>query len=297
MGKIEGDNPPLYKNLKNYNMMKKNIINYQLLFLFSFFCTLGYCQDKNFHIYVCFGQSNMEGHSKFEDQDTLVNNRFYSLQAVDCPDLNRKKGEWYLAKPPITRCNTGLTPADYFGRTLVENLPDSIRIGIINVSIGGCHIQLFDKDSVTNYVHRAPNWMKGMLASYDNNPYDRLVEMGKIAQQTGVIKGILLHQGESNTGDQDWPNKVSRVYHNLLKDLALREEETPLLAGELLAADQGGKCASMNTIIQTLPQTLRNAHIVSSKDCEGVADGLHFSAAGYRQLGINYAKVALALKP
>ncbi|CDS91976.1 sialate O-acetylesterase [Sphingobacterium faecium] len=277
--------------------MKINTLKHKFILFFLFFQTFGYAQDKNFHIYVCFGQSNMEGHSKFEDQDTLVNNRFYSLQAVDCPDLNRKKGEWYLAKPPITRCNTGLTPADYFGRTLVENLPDSIRIGIINVSIGGCHIQLFDKDSVTNYVHRAPNWMKGMLASYDNNPYDRLVEMGKIAQQTGVIKGILLHQGESNTGDQDWPNKVSRVYHNLLKDLALREEETPLLAGELLAADQGGKCASMNTIIQTLPQTLRNAHIVSSKDCEGVADGLHFSAAGYRQLGINYAKVALALKP
>lgn len=292
----EGKTSSLYKILIHKNM-KINTLKYKFILLFLFFQTFGYAQDKNFHIYVCFGQSNMEGHSKFEDQDTLVNNRFHSLQAVDCPDLNRKKGEWYLAKPPITRCNTGLTPADYFGRTLVENLPDSIRIGIINVSIGGCHIQLFDKDSVTNYVHRAPNWMKGMLASYDNNPYDRLVEMGKIAQQTGVIKGILLHQGESNTGDQDWPNKVSRVYHNLLKDLALREEETPLLAGELLAADQGGKCASMNNIIQTLPQTLRNAHIVSSKDCEGVADGLHFSVAGYRQLGINYAKVALALKP
>lgn len=292
----EGKMFPLYKII-TYKNMKINTLKSIFILLFLFFQTLGYAQDKNFHIYVCFGQSNMEGHSKFEDQDTLVNHRFYSLQAVDCPDLNRKKGEWYLAKPPITRCNTGLTPADYFGKTLVENLPDSIRIGIVNVSIGGCHIQLFDKDSVTNYVHRAPNWMKGMLAAYDNNPYDRLVEMGKIAQQSGVIKGILLHQGESNTGDQDWPNKVSRVYHNLLKDLGLQEEKTPLLAGELLAADQGGKCASMNTIIQTLPQTLKNAHVASSKDCEGVADGLHFSTAGYRQLGINYAKIVLALKP
>lgn len=277
--------------------MKKRTLKFKFLLLFLFFCTLGYAQDKNFHIYLCFGQSNMEGHSKFEDQDTLGNNRFYSLQAVDCPDFNRKKGEWYLAKPPITRCNTGLTPADYFGKTLAENLPDSIRIGIINVSIGGCHIQLFDRDSVTNYVEKAPNWMKGMLAAYDNNPYDRLVEMAKIAQQSGVIKGILLHQGESNTGDQDWPNKVSQVYHNLLKDLALQEEKTPLLAGELLAADQGGRCASMNTIIHTLPQTLKNAHIVSSKDCGGVADGLHFSVAGYRKLGINYAQVMLGLKP
>ncbi|MDH5826916.1 sialate O-acetylesterase [Sphingobacterium faecium] len=274
--------------------MKKNTLKFQFLLLLLLFCTPGYAQDKNFHIYLCFGQSNMEGHSKFEDQDTLSNNRFYSLQAVDCPELSRKKGEWYVAKPPITRCNTGLSPADYFGKTLTENLPDSIRIGIINVSIGGCHIQLFDKDSVTNYVEKAPNWMKGILAAYDNDPYTRLVDMAKIAQQTGVIKGLLLHQGESNKGDQDWPNKVNRVYDNLLKDLNLRSEETPLLAGELLAADQGGKCASMNTIIGTLPQTIPNAHIVSSKDCEGVADGLHFSAKGYRTLGRRYAELILS---
>lgn len=120
--------------------------------------------------------------------------------------------------------------------------------------------------------------------------------MAKIAQQTGVIKGILLHQGESNTGDKDWPNKVKRVYDNLIAELSLDTEKTPLLAGELLAAEYGGKCASMNAIINTLPQTIPTAHVVSSADCEGIPDGLHFSAAGYRQLGKNYAKTFLNIQ-
>lgn len=253
-----------------------------------------FSQDKNFHIYLCFGQSNMEGHGKYETQDTMSNKRFRVLQTVNCPEINREKGKWYDSQPPITRCNTGLTPADYFGKTLAENLPDSIVIGVINVSVGGCHIQLFDKDSVNNYVANAPNWMKGMLASYNNNPYNHLIEMAKLAQKSGVIKGVLLHQGESNTGDIDWPNKVNTVYQNLLTDLSLQAATTPLLAGELLSAKYEGKCASMNEIINKLPQTIPNAHIVSSKNCEGIADGLHFSPAGYRQLGKNYAKVLLS---
>ena len=57
-----------------------------------------------------------------------------------------------------------------------------------------------------------------MAREYDNDPYGRLVEMAKKAQQQGVIRGILLHQGESNTGQQDWPLKVKKVYERLLSD-------------------------------------------------------------------------------
>ncbi|MDF2474595.1 MAG: sialate O-acetylesterase [Sphingobacterium sp.] len=278
-------------------MHKKN--SSFLLFLLTMLCcltvTATFAQNKNFHIYLCFGQSNMEGHGQFESQDTISVSRFYALQAVDCPEMGRKSGQWYQAKPPITRCHTGLTPADYFGKTLVDNLPDTIAIGVINVSIGGCHIQLFDQDSTANYVARAPAWMKPMLAAYDNNPYKRLVALAKIAQQKGVIKGILLHQGESNTGDRGWPDKVKKVYENLLNDLDLKADAVPLLAGELLSAKEGGKCASMNSIIQALPSTLATAHVVSSARCQGGGDGLHFSPAGYRQLGKNYATCMLEL--
>lgn len=80
-------------------------------------------QGANFYIFLCFGQSNMEGNARVEAQDSTVDNRFQVIEAVNCPNLDREKGKWYAAVPLLCRCRTGLTPADYFGRTTVENLP------------------------------------------------------------------------------------------------------------------------------------------------------------------------------
>jgi len=252
-------------------------------------------QNKKFYVYLCIGQSNMEGNAKFEPQDTIVNKRFQVLEAVDCDNLNRKKGEWYTAVPPLSRCTTGLTPADYFGREMIANLPEDVKVGVINVAVGGCKIELFDKDNYESYVSTSPQWLKSMVAQYDGNPYARLVEMAKIAKKDGVIKGILLHQGESNTNDTLWTKKVKLVYDNLLKDLNLKAESTPLLAGEVVNADQGGICASMNKIIATLPETIPNSYVISSSGCPDVADNLHFSAEGYRMLGKRYASKMLEI--
>ncbi|MBB6239583.1 hypothetical protein HDC90_004241 [Pedobacter sp. AK013] len=267
------------------------------LLLASLLCNSekSYAQGPKLYVFLSFGQSNMEGNAPFEPQDTTVDNRFSVLQAVDCVELGRKKGNWYTAKPPLCRCKTGLTPMDYFGRTLLDSLPKDVRIGIINVAIGGCKIELFDKDNYQTYTATAPEWMKSALDAYGGNPYGRLVELAKIAQQSGIIKGILLHQGESNTGDQEWPKKVKVVYEHLIRDLNLNPTSTPLLAGEVVHADQGGTCASMNKIIATLPTIISNAHIISSAGCTAAADHLHFNAQGYRMLGERYAKTMLSL--
>ena len=277
--------------------MKINTKTNLLLFIGLLLCSIGAsAQDPDFHIYLCFGQSNMEGHTKYEAQDTLsVNDRFQVLEAVDCPSLNRKKGKWYTAVPPLCRCDTGLTPADYFGRTLVANLPDSIKVGVINVAVGGCKIELFDKENYEPFVKQAPSWMKNFIQQYGGNPYARLVEMAKIAQNTGVVKGILLHQGESNTGDTTWPSQVKTVYDNLIDDLNLDPDEVPLLAGEVVSADQHGVCASMNTIIDKLPETIPNSYVISSEGCPAISDSLHFTAEGYRMLGKRYGEKMLSL--
>ena len=255
-----------------------------------------FSQDKKFYIFLCFGQSNMEGNARIQPQDTVgIDPRFQVLEAVDCPNLNRTKGNWYPAVPPLSRCNTGLTPADYFGRTMVANLPNNVRVGIINVAVGGCKIELFDKDNYQAYVSTAPKWMIGMINQYDGNPYARLVELAKIAQRDGVIKGILLHQGESNPNDSLWTKKVKLVYDNLLNDLHLKAKKVPLLAGETVNADQGGICAGMNKIIATLPQIIKNASVISSAGCLDAADNLHFTAEGYRMLGKRYAEQMLKL--
>lgn len=252
--------------------------------------------DPNFHIYLCFGQSNMEGNAAIEAQDRVgVNTRFKMMAAVDMPSSSRKKGEWYTAYPPLCRDWTGLTPADYFGRTMVENLPESISVGIINVAVGGCAIELFDEDKCADYIANAANWLQGYCKEYNNNPYRELINLAKEAQKVGVIKGILLHQGCSNNTQKDWPVKVKKVYVRMLNELGLNEAETPLLIGELLSQAKGGVCWGHNSVIGDTHHVIPNAHVISSANCPGASDGLHFTAKGYRMIGKRYAEKMLTL--
>ena len=252
--------------------------------------------DPNFYIFLCFGQSNMEGAARPEAEDLKSpGSRFLLMPAVDDAQRGRTMGKWCEAAAPLCRPNTGLTPADWFGRTLIETLPDNIRVGVIHVAIGGIRIEGFMPDQIAEYVKTAPGWMKGMLEAYGNNPYERLVTLAKRAQQDGVIKGVLMHQGESNTGDPEWAQKVQSVYDHLLGDLQLKPEEVPLLAGEVVQANGEGQCVAMNKQIDELPKTLHTAHVVSSTGCSNGPDKLHFDAAGYRELGRRYGEKMLEL--
>ena len=252
--------------------------------------------DPNFHIYLCFGQSNMEGNAAIEGKDRVgVDPRFMMMAAVDMPSSKRKKGEWYTAYPPLCRDYTGLTPADYFGREMVAHLPENIKVGVINVAVGGASIDLFDQDKCADYIKKEADWFKNYCSEYGNDPYKVLVTMAKKAQQNGVIKGILLHQGCTNNGQKDWPVRVKRIYVRLLHDLGLNEEETPLLIGELLSQEQGGICWGHNSVIAKTQPVIPNSYVVSSKDCPGASDGLHFTAEGYRMIGKRYAEKMLEL--
>ena len=266
----------------------------KLFFLiFASFCTMTnvFAQDPNFYIFLCFGQSNMEGAARPEAQDLVsAGPRFLLMPAVDDSQRNRKMGEWCEATPPLCRPNTGLTPADWFGRTLVTSLPDNIKVGVIHVAIGGIKIQGFLPDSIADYVKTAPGWMKGMLEAYDNNPYERLVTLAKKAQKDGIIKGILMHQGESNTQDPKWAGMVQQVYDRMLGDLQLKPEEVPLFAGNIVQADGKGVCIGCKKQIDELPQTIHTCQVISSDDCSNGPDRLHFDAAGYRELGCRYGE-------
>jgi len=252
--------------------------------------------DPNFYIFLCFGQSNMEGNARPEAVDLASPGpRFLLMPAVDFPAANgrpeRKMGEWCEASAPLCRANTGLTPADWFGRTLVASLPENIKIGVIHVAIGGIDIKGFLPDSISDYVNKkAPGWMKGMLAAYDNNPYERLVTLAKKAQKDGVIKGILMHQGETNTGDPKWAGMVKQVYENLCGDLQLKPEEVNLYVGNIVQADGKGVCIGCKKQIDELPQTIHTSQVISSDNCSNGPDRLHFDAAGYRELGCRYAE-------
>jgi len=205
-----------------------------------------------------------------------------------------EKDHWYHALPPLAAKGRGICVIDYFGRTLLPSLPEEVRVGVIKVSVPGCKIELFQKDTFQEYIATERDWMKNLVNNYGGNPYQYMVDMAKVAQRDGVIKGILLHQGESNPGDTEWPTKVKGIYDNLMKDLNLNPEEVPLLAGELVHADQQGRCAGFNEIMAKLPETLPNSHVISSAGCT-TGDRLHFDSAGSRELGKRYGEKMLSL--
>jgi hypothetical protein len=167
-------------------------MNKKLLIVWMFLSALCYGQvDPNFQIYLCFGQSNMEGQGPIETQDQTVDSRFQIMQAVAC--TGQPAGKWRTATPPLARCNTKIGPSDYFGREMIKNLPSNVKVGIVFVAVAGCKIELFDKTNYAAYAAGEQQWMKDIIAQYGGNPYGKLVELAKIAQKDGVIKGILMH--------------------------------------------------------------------------------------------------------
>lgn len=254
--------------------------------------------DPNFHIYLCFGQSNMESGGRMNEADRTVDKRFQVLADFDAPNRDWKKGQWYDAVPPLTARGRGISIVDYFGRTMVANLPEKIRIGVVKCSVSGTKIELWDKDGFKTYLTNLPpadSWKIAAANRYDGNPYQYLVNLAKIAQKDGVIKGILIHQGESNFEDQDWPKKVKKIYGDFMKDLDLKPENVTLLAGEVVNADHQGEKAAFNEILKTLPETLPNSYTVSSAGLPCNPDRLHFTAEAQREFGKRYAEKMLSV--
>ena len=254
--------------------------------------------DPNFFIYLCFGQSNMESGGRMDAQDKTVDKRFQVMADFDAPNRGWKKGNWYDAVPPLAAKGSGICMIDYFGRTMVANLPEKNRVGVIKVSVPGCKIELFEKDTFQTYLDDkgTADWLRNAAKQYSGNPYQYLVDQGKRAQKDGVIKGILLHQGESNPNDKEWTKKVKGIYDNLIKDLNLKPEDVPFLAGETVNADQQGVCAGFNKIMADLPKALPNSFVISSAGCTCNSDHMHFDSAGSRKFGARYAEKMLALE-
>lgn len=276
-------------------MFKRNLFAIGVLLATNFMAAKADV-DPNFHIYLCFGQSNMEGNAQWEEVDNEVDSRFQMLATTNFDTPKRTMGNWYTANCPIVSPMGKLGPTDYFGRTMVAAMPTNVKIGVVAVAMGGSPIEMFDKDKYEQKLKDNPTewWAQLSKNYYGSNPYGRLIEMAKKAQESGVIKGILLHQGCSNCGNPEWPNMVKKIYNDMLTDLNLNAEDVPLFVGETEYENMGGGCSSHNTVVAKIPSVIPTGHVVSAEGIPGNGtDAWHFSAAGYRTLGKRYAFEAL----
>jgi hypothetical protein len=235
--------------------------------------------DPNFYVFLLIGQSNMEGQPQPQAQDLTTDARVQVLAYDNCPNLSRTYNQWYTASPPLHACYAGVGPGDYFGKALAAAYPRA-TIGLVPCAISGVDIDFFRKGvtSARRSEFRIPpdnHW---------GGAYEWVLERARLAQQAGSIRGILFHQGESDTGQSVWLDKVKGMVTDLRADLGLGD--APFLAGELL---ETGCCASHNPLLNQLPNGITNAHVISASGLAG-ADQAHFDLAGQRELGTRYAQ-------
>lgn len=262
--------------------------------------SVSFAQDPNLHIYLAYGQSNMSGQADVTDADRAQDPRFLVLRAAN--HSNQTVGEFYPAAPPMGHSASKVGIVDIFGRKMVKELPDSIKIAVANIAIGGQSIDLFDKDRNKTYVQNAKNkgdtWWIQYLDEYGGDLYKRIVEMGKIAKEKGVIKGFLFHQGEADYQMNDWPKRVKKVYDDLIKDLGLDSTKVPILVGELATTAAGGDLGWRNSAVAEAASLIPNGHLISAEGCPALKEPnytLHFTRKGYETFGERYAEKMLEL--
>lgn len=255
--------------------------------------SLSSCKKQQKVLILAIGQSNMVGKGIVAPEDTIISPRFLNLSATENSD--RKIGEWRVALPG--NCRPGfdypnhVSPTDYFGRTVLEYLDPADSLAILQVGVDGCPIRLFDKDQFKGFVDSCQmDWMNNELNAYDRDPYKRLITLAKSAQEQGwTIRGLLVHQGETDAYSDYWPKELNKVYHDILTDLGLKAEDVPVLVGETAGIDQNGVCAHANPTLDRVHDFIPTAYTISSYGCQVSEDNVHFASEGYRKLGRRYA--------
>ena len=249
--------------------------------LFSVFLTVsGFSQvngkvDPNLHIYLLLGQSNMAGRG--EITPAFVNEGNASVLMFN------KDMQWVLAKHPLHFDKpkaAGVGPGLAFGVKMAEAYPKQ-TIGLVPCAVGGTSISkwkpgAFDKDT-------------------DTHPYDDAVARIEEAMKTGIIEGVLWHQGESDTS----PEKAAAYLANLENLIAkirkvCKNPNLPVVVGELGVFKDNRKI--INEMIAPLPSRVSNTAIAKSDGLEQKGDGAHFNSASAQLLGYRFAEQMLLLQ-
>ena len=267
--------------------------------------------DPNFHCYLLFGQSNMAGGGAgvpigtcgactLIPADCDTSPRVKVLAFCDCSAGSgaactqyssvRTHDIWYTAFPALHICNEGVSPGDWFAKTMLDSVRSDIKIGLIPCALSGQALKVFVQGG-SNFA--IPTWAHPTLGN--SSPYAWVLARCKLAQQTGVIKGFLLHQGESGSGvtSPSWIAMAIGIFDSLKKDLGL-DNTLPVVVGEL-RQDANACCAGFNTNIDSLAKVYPNCGLASSKNLTVQTDDpYHFDPPGMRELGRRYALALLS---
>lgn len=260
-------------------------------------------RKEDFLVYIVFGQSNAEGFEAIPTaEDKIPNPNLYNLIAYDNNDAEDGTGsilapwgEWEKVAEPNCRKTkyhpTKMGWVKAFGEEMLSRHPDK-RFAFVHVAVASAAIKLFDKAQYASYLADpgTSRWVKYKAqGAYAGNPYQRIIDAAKKAQQYGTIKAILMHQGEEDGGEAYWPSTVKKVYHDMLNDLNLTSGSVPLIMGE--PTNYVGTIANQVAVTtEGNPHYIPNSYLIEASDL--AYNNLHFTHDAYVELGKRYARQA-----
>ena len=256
----------------------KTLANFALVLIGAALLLLTACAQKEaekpaqYDLYLLIGQSNMAGRgaeSNFRPE--IFDERVLML---------KKDGAWTPAIDPLHFDKpkyVGVGPGLSFGKAMAAQDTDSI-IGLVPAAVGGSPIAAWTPD--------------GYHEQTKSYPYDDAVARTRLAMESGTLKGILWHQGESDARARKVPlyqDALTTLAENLRRDLDA--PEIPFIVGGLgdYMADKQPQSLAITAILKDAPFYIPNAGFVSARGLNHGGDGTHFDARSARELGKRYA--------
>ena len=232
---------------------------------------------EQFHLFLLVGQSNMAGRGVVEEQDQTPHPRVRMLS---------KEGQWVPAVDPLhfDKPAAGVGLGKTFGQMIAEANP-GVTVGLIPCAVGGSPID---------------TWLPGVFyPATKSHPWDDMVKRAAIALPAGTLKGILWHQGESDSLPELAPAYEAKL-HDLVSRLRqeVKAPEIPFIAGQM------GQFADMpwtpekvivDQVHQGLAKKMPHTACVSAEGLKHKGDKIHFDSPSFRELGKRYAEAFLKM--
>lgn len=234
---------------------------------------------ENFHLFLLVGQSNMAGRGALTPADKEPHPRVLMLD---------KSGKWapavdplHFDKPQMVGVGLGRT----FGLELARARP-GVTIGLIPCAVGGSPIDA---------------WKPGAYYQpTQSHPWDDAIRRARQALEAGTLKGILWHQGESDSSSALAPGYEAKLHELVARfRTELKAPTVPFLVGQLgQFPDSPWNEAkqAVDLAHRTLPQKIPHTAFVRSDGLKHKGDRVHFDADSYREFGRRYAAAYLKLR-
>lgn len=220
-------------------------------------------------IFILAGQSNMAGRGVVAASDTVPNERILSINS---------KNEVVVAKEPLHFYEPTLTGLDCgmsFARRLLGVLNEDISILLIPVAVGGSSSHQWLGDSLHRGVRLMTNFQQRVSS----------------ASKHGVIKGILWHQGESDTNDQSisgYGERLEKIFLQFRQHC--RNPNLSIIIGKLGSfSDNQVRWNAINAAIERYTSLDNFAWAIETADLRSKDDKIHFDSEGQRIMGSRMA--------